>query len=178
MITILLLGMFITTIPNVKADTHNANIPPGLYLYLIMQMGAGVQLDFTVTSSAYVDVYVFDETNYNQYIIDGTYSSALFTSTQVMTVSDSVTAQTQGKYYVIVANLNSNTTAIVAVDYQFIGPSPSGLSGLITAVLIGAILGGVAGGIGYFIRNSRKKKQIPPEFGMPPTNIPPLGPST
>jgi hypothetical protein len=134
------------------AETETATVHPGMFFALFFELSEGVELEFNMTSTVAVYVGVLDSTNYDSYSSTGDYTSTLFvTSSAVYQAEATVEAPADGRYYLIVENSVSSSSASVTIEYEFKGTGFS-ISGLALAMIVG----GVAGAIIYRRRKSRK----------------------
>lgn len=126
------------------------SIPAGQYYYNYhsesLSAGQTVQMDFTVTGTSTVDVFIFNEAQWNDYSYDG--SSASLASASGSQGSVSLKVETGGTYYLVLdhgsgfdgsAQEGSTTTTITGTYV------PSVILG--TAILVVGILLSVGGSL-------------------------------
>jgi thermopsin len=88
------------------------------YYFSTSSYGGGTQLKFSVSSTASVDVYVMDSTQYSNFVSSGS-RSAIYHSTST-SVSDSVSLPSKGDYYLVIDNDVSGTGVTLDVEYTTI----------------------------------------------------------
>lgn len=167
---------------NSTAETETSTILPGMYLALLFDLNEGNELQFEITSTVAVYVGVLDTTNYNSYSTSGDFSSTLFVTSSASTeIQGDIEAPSDGRYYLIVENTASSSSAFVTIEYDIKGDGT--LSGLAGAVIMGGIAGAIGAAIGGAIVYRRRKARsatVPPDHPtegsgeMPPS--PPVKP--
>ena len=150
---------------NSAAETETSTIQPGMYLALFFDLNEGNELQFEITSTVVVYVGVLDSANYNTYSTSGDFSSTLFITSSASTdIQGDIEAPSDGRYYLIVENTASSSSAFVTIEYVVKGDGT--LSGLASAVIIGGIAGAVGAAIGGAIVYRKRKAQsraVPPD---------------
>lgn len=97
--------------PNSVVDT----IPPGQIHTLSFYMKSGERVNLIVRGTDYFTLYIFNESSY-QNMTTGNFTSALFETTGEK-VNITFTAPQTGRYYLVIANVNSPGFIQVTVEY-------------------------------------------------------------
>lgn len=143
-ILVLLGGMYN---PNAIVKT----LPPGQIDMFEFSMNSGESVKLHIKSTDYITIYIFNESS-GKNLSRENFTSALYEST----IIDSwiiFTAPEEGKYYLVVANVNSPGFVQVTVEY--------GRSNNLPLLISGSTLGAVS--IGIVIREIRRSKSILPK---------------
>jgi flagellar basal body-associated protein FliL len=155
------------------AERETATIQPGTFLALYFEMDEGAELEFTVTSSVAIYVAVLDEDNYQLYSAGDIIPSFLFlTNFPDTSVSETVEAPEDGRYYLLMENSASPSAASVTVDYEF-----HGTGSLLLSLVVGAVVAVVvAVVVGMIMKKRKAQPQAPAETPIAPAQDELTGP--